>query len=129
LLQLQHSYSVCSSTFRRYNCTTLPCNSGIFRCTALSSSTVRHSNPRQSSKRHTSTMSASTASSSDDDYTSRTQQSPLASQRARKQGNPPSEANRTGKFGGYFTLGYKEGFSQWVRFRRSLTVFTILTLL
>lgn len=36
----------------------------------------------------------------------------LASKRA-KQSNTPTEANRTGRMGGFFTLGYKEGFSQW----------------
>ena len=36
----------------------------------------------------------------------------LASQRD-KQSNTPTEANRTGRFTGYFPLGYKEGFSQW----------------
>ena len=56
---------------------------------------------------------AATASGSGDDLRSTGQQSPLASQRA-KQNDAPSEANRTGKFGRYFTLGYKEGFNQWV---------------
>ncbi|MCJ1437850.1 hypothetical protein MMC27_007237 [Xylographa pallens] len=56
---------------------------------------------------------ATAASGGDDDYQSRSQQSPLASQRA-KQGNNPTEANRTGRFSrGYFPLGYKEGFNQW----------------
>ncbi|KAI9811846.1 MAG: hypothetical protein M1827_005197 [Pycnora praestabilis] len=57
-------------------------------------------------------MSATT-SGSDDDLRSKGQQPILASQRAKQQANAPSEANRTGKVGGYFTLGYKEGFSQW----------------
>ncbi|MCJ1474472.1 hypothetical protein MMC13_003130 [Lambiella insularis] len=54
---------------------------------------------------------AATASGSDDDFKSKGQQSPLASQRARQ----PTEANRKGRFGGgYFPLGYKDGFNQWV---------------
>lgn len=43
-----------------------------------------------------------------DDLRGKTQQSPLASQRAKEQGTQPK--------GGYFPLGTKEGFSQWVRF-------------
>ena len=51
-------------------------------------------------------MAAATANSNEgDEMRSKTQQSPLASQRAKAEGN---------KSGGYFTLGYKEGFSQWV---------------
>lgn len=49
---------------------------------------------------------------SDPDIRNRSQQSPLASQRAKHPtaptGNPPAVK------GGYFPLGYKEGFSQWV---------------
>lgn len=55
---------------------------------------------------------ATTTDGKDDELQSRVQQSALASQRL-KQSNTPSESNRTGKIGGYFTLGYKEGFSQW----------------
>jgi cardiolipin-specific phospholipase len=58
-------------------------------------------------------MSTATADGSDDDFRTRGQQSPLASQRA-KQSNDHSEANETGRISGYFPLGYKEGFSQWV---------------
>ena len=59
-------------------------------------------------------MSAATANSGgDDELRSRSQQSPLASQRA-KNAKTPTEANRTGRFGGYFPLGYKEAYSQWV---------------
>ncbi|KAL9130541.1 MAG: hypothetical protein Q9217_001309 [Psora testacea] len=59
-------------------------------------------------------MTATTAEpGGDDTLRNRTQQSPLASQRA-KGGNTPSEANRTGRMSTYFPLGYKEGFSQWV---------------
>ncbi|KAL2352618.1 Alpha/Beta hydrolase protein [Cryomyces antarcticus] len=50
------------------------------------------------------------ATSSEDNMRSRTQQSPLASQRARS--SHPSEASRN-QPRGYFPLGYKEGFSQW----------------
>ncbi|KAI9672494.1 MAG: hypothetical protein M1817_003260 [Caeruleum heppii] len=53
-------------------------------------------------------MSASAASGSNGDLKSRSQQSPLASQRAKEQ-----TGSRTGPSGGFFPLGYKEGFSQW----------------
>lgn len=59
-------------------------------------------------------MAAATTNGSNDDIRTRPQQSPLASQRA-KQDGAPSDENRKGQFGGYFTLGYKEGFTQWVR--------------
>ena len=52
---------------------------------------------------------------SDDEFRSRTQQSPLASQRAKQQQQgsvPPGAPNGRG-FNGWFPLGYKEGFSQW----------------
>ena len=71
----------------------------------------------QTSKAY-STM-ASATSDSNDNYNSKGQQSPLASQRA-KQGTTPSEAKRTARFGGYFPLGYKAGFSQWVWIRNGL---------
>ncbi|KAL8985382.1 MAG: hypothetical protein Q9177_004452 [Variospora cf. flavescens] len=57
-------------------------------------------------------MAAATTNGSNDDIRTRPQQSPLASQRA-KQDGAPSDENRKGQFGGYFTLGYKEGFTQW----------------
>ncbi|KAL9592950.1 MAG: hypothetical protein Q9219_007704 [cf. Caloplaca sp. 3 TL-2023] len=57
-------------------------------------------------------MAATTTNGSGDDTRTGSQQSPLASRRA-KESNTPTEQNRTGKFGGFFTLGYKEGFSQW----------------
>ena len=78
--------------------------------TALS---VRKQNSRLRNSYRPSSAMAATASDNGDDVGSRTQQSPLASQRA-KQNNAPTEANRTGRIGGYFPLGYKEGFSQWV---------------
>lgn len=56
---------------------------------------------------------ATETSGRDGELQSKGQQSPLASQRAKQDGHP-TEENRTGKVGGYFTLGYKEGFSQWV---------------
>ena len=57
-------------------------------------------------------MSTATANGNDDDFSTRNQQGMLASQRAKAE-NVPTEANRTGRFTGYFPLGYKEGFSQW----------------
>ncbi|KAL8996338.1 MAG: hypothetical protein Q9169_004138 [Polycauliona sp. 2 TL-2023] len=57
-------------------------------------------------------MAATTNDGGNDGARMRTQQSPLASERARDS-STPSEENRKGKFGGFFTLGYKEGFNQW----------------
>ena len=57
---------------------------------------------------------AATDPSGDNNLHSRTQQSPLASQRAKTSSNTPTEANRKGRMSTYFPLGYKEGFSQWV---------------
>lgn len=57
-------------------------------------------------------MSTATANGNDDDFSTRSQQGMLASQRAKAE-KVPTEANRTGRFSGYFPLGYKEGFSQW----------------
>ena len=49
----------------------------------------------------------SSAADSDSEATSRTQQSPLASQRAKEAGQ------RKSRLDGLFPLGYKQGFSQW----------------
>ncbi|CAD6578754.1 MAG: hypothetical protein ASARMPREDX12_008959 [Alectoria sarmentosa] len=57
-------------------------------------------------------MSTTTANGGDDEFRPSSQHSPLASQRE-KASNTPTETNQTGRVGGYFTLGYKEGFSQW----------------
>jgi hypothetical protein len=57
-------------------------------------------------RRLDSTMS--TTSSSSEGPKVRAQRSPLASQRDREAGN---------RAGAYFPLGYKDGFSQWVRLR------------
>ncbi|KAL8904576.1 MAG: hypothetical protein Q9207_003166 [Kuettlingeria erythrocarpa] len=57
-------------------------------------------------------MAAATTSGSSDDLRTRPQQSPLASKRA-EQSNGPTEDTRKGRTGGFFTLGYKEGFNQW----------------
>ena len=60
-------------------------------------------------------MSTTTANPGDDDeLRSRPQQSMLASQRA-KQTSKSTETKKAGKFGGYFPLGYKEAYTQWVR--------------
>ena len=83
------------------------------RAAADRTNQVRRQNLGLRSLNRRSSAMAATASDSGDNIGSRTQQSPLASQRA-KANNAPTEANRTGRFGGYFTLGYKEGFSQWV---------------
>ncbi|KAL8765151.1 MAG: hypothetical protein Q9209_007683 [Squamulea sp. 1 TL-2023] len=57
-------------------------------------------------------MTAATANGGNDDARTRTQQSPLASKRV-EESNTPAGENRKEKFGGFFTLGYKEGFNQW----------------
>ena len=62
-------------------------------------------------------MSTATANGGDDEFKSRQQQNMLASQRRKtssENASGPTEENRRGKIGGYFTLGYKEGFQQWV---------------
>ncbi len=58
-------------------------------------------------------MSTATANGGDDEVRSSSKHSPLASQR-NEASSTPTETNRTGRMGGYFPLGYKEGFSQWV---------------
>ena len=63
--------------------------------------------------KHTAIMSTTTANNGDDEVRSKPQQSPLASQRG-KADNTSADSAKTGRTGGYFTLGYKEGFSQWV---------------
>lgn len=44
-----------------------------------------------------------------DELRTKTQQSPLASQRAKEEGQP-----QVGRFTQWFPLGAKEGFNQWV---------------
>lgn len=66
---------------------------------------------------HTAIMSTTTATGGDEEFRSSSQHSPSASQRE-EANNTPTETNRTGRVGGYFTLGYKEGFSQWVSHHR-----------
>ena len=58
-------------------------------------------------------MSRVTADGGDDQLQTSSRHSPLASQR-NKVNNTSSETSSRGRTGGYFTLGYKEGFSQWV---------------
>ena len=62
---------------------------------------------------HKAIMSTTPANVGDDEVRSKPQQSPLASQRG-KADNTPADPAKTGRTSGYFTLGYKEGFSQWV---------------
>ena len=65
-------------------------------------------------------MATATAGSGDDGFKPRQQQSMLASQRQKESNSStPTEENRRGKVGGYFTLGYKEGFQQWVIIMRT----------
>ena len=56
-----------------------------------------------------------TADGGDDQVQTSSRHSPLASQR-NQVNNTSTETNSRGRTGGYFTLGYKEGFSQWVTF-------------
>lgn len=63
--------------------------------------------------RITAIMSKVTADGGDDQVQRSSRHSPLASQRD-KVNNTSTETNSRGRTGGYFTLGYKEGFSQWV---------------
>ena len=63
--------------------------------------------------KHTAIMATTTADDGDDEVRSKPQQSPLASQRG-KEDNTSADSAKSGRTGGYFTLGYKEGFSQWV---------------
>lgn len=59
-------------------------------------------------------MSSSSTDSSDvPQY--RAQQSPLASRRPEPVPSAPPQGMHGGKTGAYFPLGYKDGFSQWVR--------------
>lgn len=74
--------------------------------------------PFREVSRLSSTMAATDANSRNDDSQTRSQQSPLASQRAKQEGKT-AENGRAAKSGGFFTLGYKEGFNQWVGMRRS----------
>ena len=95
------TYTVCNTprTFTRYP-----------RPTRVQSKLIVP-NPQRSTQL-ISTMAATAASDSDDDFRTRGQQPVLASQRAKQ--NTPTEANRTGRIGGYFPLGYKDAISQWV---------------
>ena len=115
LLHLQDSSLRASVASRRFCCAALSGRNNILYSTRPKPVVLSYLLLKRALNRRNTTMSTSTAPSSNDDYNSRAQQSPLASQRAKKAGNAPSESNRTGRFGGYFTLGYKEGFSQWVR--------------
>lgn len=58
------------------------------------------------------------ASADSDEIRNRTQQSPLASQRAKDEGKQKA---------GWFPLGAKEGFSQWVRQRENVDRVAALT--
>ncbi|KAL0264586.1 hypothetical protein SLS55_000536 [Diplodia seriata] len=64
---------------------------------------------------------------SDDEFRSRTQQSPLASQRAKQHGSVPSGAPNGRGFTGWFPLGYKEGFTQWARLSPAETEHKVLS--
>lgn len=65
--------------------------------------------------RRSSTMASTSASGNDDISYSRPQQSPLASQRGKQNaGANESNQSQTAKSSGFFPLGIKEGFSQWV---------------
>lgn len=59
-------------------------------------------------------MSTATTDGDDDEVRTTSRHSPLASQRKAAE-NTSTKTDSKGSTGGYFTLGYKEGFSQWVR--------------
>lgn len=65
--------------------------------------------------RYTSTMASESLHSSDERIHSRTQQSLLASQREKAAQVPTAPTGNPPRSGAMFPLGYKEGFSQWVR--------------
>lgn len=69
--------------------------------------TISLSTPIRIDSKAQSTMAA--AQSDGEDMRGRTQQSPLASQRASEQ-----DQTQQGRFAQWFPLGAKEGFSQWV---------------
>lgn len=120
LLPLEAFISLVFVTLRRCSCTALLGQDRITQSRSARSIVLSYPSSKPASVRHSSTMSISTSPGSDNGFNSRSQQSPLASQRAKQAANAPSEANRTGRFGNYFTLGYKESFSQWVRSPRLL---------
>lgn len=60
------------------------------------------------------TMTTATTDGDDDEVRKTSRHSPLASQRKTAE-NTPTKTGSKGTTGGYFTVGYKEGFSQWVR--------------
>lgn len=69
----------------------------------------------RSLSRRSSTMTGTSASDNDDLSYSRPQQSPLASQRGEQNiGANGSNQSQAAKSGGFFPLGFKEAFSQWV---------------
>lgn len=71
-------------------------------------------------------MAAATANGSDDDYRTKTQQPMLASQRAKQNTAAVKEEQKRIR-AGFFPLGYKEGFSQWVCISNSRSVIQSLT--
>lgn len=87
---------------------------GLFRRPGILGNSLALNFVPRHQQRPSATMSAATADSGDDEVRSRNQQPMLASQRHKAGNDTPTEENRTGRFGNYFTLGYKEGFSQWV---------------
>lgn len=67
------------------------------------------------SRRSNHVMSTASVSGSGDDARARKQQPMLARHRSKEQQmSHPTEEQRMGRAGGWFPLGYKDGFSQWV---------------
>lgn len=83
---------------------------------ALSRRRIILDHPRSRSlSRRSSTMAGTSARDNDDLSYSRPQQSPLASQRGEQNTGPNgSNQSQAAKGGGFFPLGFKEAFSQWV---------------
>ena len=85
----------------------------LFRQGVRPSSRLPPEHRRRPAIRRTSAMATATANGNDDDLRTRTQQPMLARQRA-KQSGTAAEDGLQAKRPGFFPLGYKEGFSQWV---------------
>ncbi len=95
---------------RRFDLRNLP-RRADFACASLGSGLLRSTTRLPRLRFYSSSPSVTMGSSAggDDQLRVQTQQSPLASQRAKAESAAASRAQA------YFPLGYKEGFSQWVR--------------
>ena len=97
---------------QRYILLRLFVSPSVVSCSPPSAIWVRSALPPEV-LRITAIMSKVTADGGDEQVQRSSRHSPLASQRD-KVNNTSTETKSRGRTGGYFTLGYKEGFSQWV---------------